>query len=273
MTRDRDRSDGLDPLSAYAADVVVCLRFFSRLALALPPRFSSLAGRRRLVGAVRALPVASLLIALPAAVVLAVLAAIDLPALAAAGVALAVLAITTGALHEDGLADVCDGFFGGRDPEQRLVIMRDSRTGAFGALGLALTVLVRASLLAALAEEAPLIGAAGLIAAAAASRTAMLWPWITLPPARTDGLARLVGHPNTPAAIAAAATAAGAVLLLTVWFAPLALVPAAIGVALAAWLLARSAQRLLGGHTGDVLGATQQIAEIAVLAAIVISVS
>jgi len=270
---ERNRPETLDPLSAYCADVVVCLRFFSRLALALPDRFSRLAGRRRLVSAVRALPVACALIALPAACVLAVLSAIDLPPLACAAVALAVLAITTGALHEDGLADVCDGFFGGRDPEQRLTIMRDSRIGAFGALGLALTVLVRASLLSALAAEAPLIGAAGLIAAAAASRTAMLWPWMSLPAARPDGLARLVGHPQKAAAVAAGVTAAAIVFALTVWFAPLAVVPAAIGAALAGWYLAASADRLIGGHTGDVLGATQQIAEIAVLAAIVISVS
>lgn len=270
---DHDRRDTLDPISAYGADIVVCLRFFSRLALALPERFSRLAGRRRLSGAVRALPVAAVVIALPAAAVLAALSAIGLPPLAAAGVALAVLAITTGALHEDGLADVCDGFFGGRDTEQRLTIMRDSRIGAFGALGLALTVLVRASLLAALAAEAPLVGAAGLVAAAAASRTAMLWPWLSLPAARPDGLARLVGRPLQSAAIAAGLTAAVLVFVLTVWFAPIAILPAAIGAALAGWYLAVSAERLVGGHTGDVLGTTQQMAEIAVLAAIVMSVS
>lgn len=270
---ERDRTDTLDPVSAYCADVVVCLRFFSRLALALPDRFSRLAGRRRLAGAVRALPLACALIALPAACVLAALSAIGLPPLASAGVALAVLAITTGALHEDGLADVCDGFFGGRDPEQRLTIMRDSRIGAFGALGLALTVLVRASLLAALTAEAPLIGAAGLIAAAAASRTAMLWPWVSLPAARPDGLARLVGSPLQSAVVVAGMTAAVLVFVLTVWFAPLAVLPAAIGAALAGWALAISADRQIGGHTGDVLGATQHVAEIAVLAAIAISVT
>ncbi|WP_018698958.1 adenosylcobinamide-GDP ribazoletransferase [Amorphus coralli] len=266
-------SRSLDPLGAYAADVVVCLRFFSRLALALPRGLSDLAGRRRLVGAVRALPVASLVIALPAAVVLAVLTMIGLPPLASAGVALAVLAITTGALHEDGLADVCDGFFGGREPEQRLTIMRDSRTGAFGALGLALTVLVRASLLAALADDGPLAAAAGLMAAAAASRTAMLWPWMATPPARNDGLARLVGHPDRKAVLLAAATAAAIFVLLTIGFAPLAVLPATLAVVGAAWLLTSSATRLVGGHTGDVLGATQQVAEIAVLATIAISVT
>ena len=121
--------------------------------------------------------------------------------------------------------------------------------------------------------EAQLCGAAERTAAAAASRAAMLWPWISLPPARPGGLARLVGHPQKAAAVAAGVTASVIVFALTVWFAPIAVVPAAIGAALAGWYLAASADRLIGGHTGDVLGATQQVAEIAVLAAIVMSVS
>lgn len=262
------------PLVAYAADTVVCLRFFSRLAPVLPDAVARLAGRRRLAGAVRALPITGLLIGLPAAFAVAVLVAIGLPPLAAAGVSLAVLAVTTGALHEDGLTDVCDGFFGGHDRERRLLIMRDSRTGAFGALGLTLAVIVRASLLAGIAIAAgPLSAGLAVLAAAASSRTAMLWPWIATPPARQDGLARLVGQPHRDAAVVAAATAAALVLVLTLSYAPVALFPAAAGAALAGWGLARAGMHQIGGHTGDVLGATQQLAEIAVLAAIAISIT
>ncbi|MDQ0316995.1 adenosylcobinamide-GDP ribazoletransferase [Amorphus orientalis] len=266
------RSDG--PVAAYLADSVVCLRFFSRLTPALPASVSALAGRRRMVGAVRALPVASLAIALPAAIALVVVLLVGLPPLAASGIALAVLAVTTGALHEDGLADVCDGFFGGRDAPQRLEIMRDSRTGAFGALGLALTVLVRASLLAAVAEQAGALSAGlALLAAAVASRTALLWPWIKTPPARPDGLARLVGRPDPSAAALAAATALVLVLVMTPGFAPVAVVPGAIGALAVAWGMSRAAEWRIGGHTGDVLGATQQLAEIVMLAAIVVTLT
>ncbi|MEW5422440.1 adenosylcobinamide-GDP ribazoletransferase [Amorphus sp. 3PC139-8] len=262
------------PVSAYAADIVVCVRFFSRLATALPDGFARLAGRRRLVGAVRALPAASLLIALPGAVVIAVLVAIGIPPLASAAAALAVTAIVTGALHEDGLADVADGFFGGRDAEHRLTIMRDSRTGAFGALALALTVLMRASLVAGIALEAgPIAAAAGLLAASVGGRIALLWPWLATPPARADGLARLVGKPDSGAARVAALTGAVIVFLLTLGFAPLAVIPAAVGVVLAGWGLSVAARRQIGGHTGDVLGASEQLAEIAVLAAITMSLT
>lgn len=270
----QDPSDTPGPVPAYAADIVVCVRFFSRLATALPEGFARMAGRRRLVGAVRALPAASLLIALPGAVVLAVLVAIGLPPLASAAAALAVSAIVTGALHEDGLADVADGFFGGRDAEHRLTIMRDSRTGAFGALALALTVLMRASLIAGVAVAAgPIAAAAAFLSAAVGGRVALLWPWLATPPARMDGLARLVGKPDRDAARFAAISAAVIVLLLTLGFAPVAILPAAGGVALAGWGLSVAARRQIGGHTGDVLGACEQLAEIAVLAAITISLT
>ena len=88
----------------------------------------------------------------------------------AAALALLSGALITGALHEDGLADTADGIGGGGDRTRRLAIMKDSRTGAFGALALILIVALK---LAALAPMAPLTGAATLIAAHTASRAAM----------------------------------------------------------------------------------------------------
>ncbi|MEM7710269.1 MAG: adenosylcobinamide-GDP ribazoletransferase [Pseudomonadota bacterium] len=180
----------------------------------------------------------------------------------AAGLALATSVTVTGALHEDGLADVADGFWGGFDPARRLEIMRDSRVGSYGVIALALSLIVRWSLIAAALDEGVVV--AVLVAAGAASRApmAVLMRW--LPPARSDGLSRGAGRPEVRA------------IWLGLVLATLALVGqgpaptvaagvAVIGVTLALGLLARTK---IGGQTGDVLGACQQLSEIAVLAAL-----
>ena len=118
---------------ALAADTAACVRFFSRLPLPAintednpmsPPDFVRIA---------RAAPLAGAIIALPAAGVGVALGFTQLPLLAVAVLLTAVLAATTGALHEDGLSDVADGFFGGATRERRLDIMR---TAALEPLGL-----------------------------------------------------------------------------------------------------------------------------------------
>ncbi|UWQ22517.1 adenosylcobinamide-GDP ribazoletransferase [Jannaschia sp. W003] len=180
------------------------------------------------------------------------------PGLAAA-LALLVGAMLTGALHEDGLADVADGIWGGGTPERRLAIMRDSRLGTYGALALGLGLLARWSLLvAALAGNYWLAP----VAAAAASRAAMAW-MLARPPARADGLGRGAGRPG-PRTVATA-LALGALPLLAFGLHGLA---AALLAALATLALARLARARIGGVTGDVCGAAQQLAEIAVLAAL-----
>ena len=178
------------------------------------------------------------------------------PGLAAA-LALAASAALTGALHEDGLADVADGVWGGRTPERRLEIMRDSRLGTYGALALTLSVLARWSLLAAAAQ-----GEAWLapVAAAALSRAAMAWV-LCAPPARADGLGRGAGVPSR--GTVAAATALGALPLVA---APGAALPALAGAALVTAGLVALARAKVGGQTGDVCGAAQQLSEIAILA-------
>lgn len=184
------------------------------------------------------------------------------PGVAAVG-ALAAMIVATGGLHEDGLADTADGLGGGAR-ERALEIMRDSRIGAYGTMALTLALLARWS---AVSDLTPWTAVAALIAAGAVSRAAIVVTMWALPPARPDGLSALVGRPDDPAALAAlgiailaAAFAGGAILL-------------AIGAAvLATWGIATLAQRRLGGQTGDVLGAVQQGAEIAVLAVFTMAV-
>ncbi|MGF1592330.1 MAG: adenosylcobinamide-GDP ribazoletransferase [Kiloniellaceae bacterium] len=183
-----------------------------------------------------------------------------LPPFAAALAALATAILVTGALHEDGLADVADGFGGGRDAARKLAIMRDSRIGTYGVLALALVLAARGGSLAAIAEPAAV--AAALVAAHTVSRAGLAGLMWALPPARSDGLGAATGRPGgADALVALAIGTAAAFLLLDFTVAVTALLAAATLQA----VLALQARRQIGGATGDVLGAAQQLGEAAVL--------
>ena len=206
--------------------------------------------------ATRYMPLVGLGVGSAAAGVFA-LAASGLPPAVAALLAVAATLLLTGALHEDGLADCCDGLFGGRTPEARLRIMRDSRIGVFGVLGLAVVLAVKVACVAAL----PGAGVA-LVVAGGASRFWMVTPGAVLRYARADGMARGVAGPGGVGLAAAAVLGLGPLLLLG----PRA-VPALVLSAAAALGVGLYARRQVGGYTGDVLGATQQLTEAAVLVA------
>ncbi len=170
----------------------------------------------------------------------------------------------TSALHEDGLADTIDAFGGGWTVERRLAIMKDSRIGTYGALALGLGCALRISALATL----PIwTGAVTLIAVHAAARAMPAFVMNHLPYAG-DTSAMKVSY-------AEASVRHGEIVFLLVTAAlaaiPLALVSfksVAIGLLIGAVLgalLARWAQRLIGGYTGDVLGAIEQLFEIGFL--------
>ena len=202
---------------------------------------------------------------LQAAVLLA--AAAVLPPAMAAGLALAAGLLLTGALHDDGLADLADGLSGGRTPAQRLEIMKDSRIGSHGAVALITALGLRWAALAAIATWASTAMFAALIAAQAASRAGLGLMNLAGPQARPRGFAAAATDgltaPRATAAIALAAALALATLPLTQALTLLA------AVALTQLLLLRHARRRLGGITGDVLGAAQITAEIAALAILV----
>ncbi|MDA4844355.1 adenosylcobinamide-GDP ribazoletransferase [Hoeflea poritis] len=212
----------------------------------------------------RTYPLAGVIVALPAAALLFLLLSIGLDALFASALAVAVQVLTTGALHEDGLADCADGFGGGRDRDRVLAIMKDSSIGAYGCLAVVFSLLLRVAGVAAIASATHALPAAlALIAVAVVSRTAMVWHWHVLPAAKPDGVAASAGQPDSEAA--GFAMVAGALLggLLS-------LPAAGIGGAITALLLAailcsgfvRMTSRRIHGHTGDTIGATQQICEI-----------
>ncbi|SMO50816.1 adenosylcobinamide-GDP ribazoletransferase [Paracoccus laeviglucosivorans] len=211
-----------------------------------------------LARAVWAFPLVGLVVALLGSVTLIVADALALSDMVAALLALAVMALATGALHEDGLADYADGC-GGATRERALAIMRDSRIGSYGVLALIFSVGLK---VAALADTDQ--AALALIAAAALSRAGMGAGLRWLPPARSDGLGRLAGRPTTGAVWTGLAI--GAALAALCGFGAAVLAVLACGTAQA--LVARNARRRLGGQTGDVLGAMQQVGEVAALLAL-----
>jgi adenosylcobinamide-GDP ribazoletransferase len=181
------------------------------------------------------------------------------PDLAAAALALGASAIITGALHEDGLADVADGFGGGRTLESKLEIMRDSRLGTYGAMILLVSFAAKLSALAAIPTSYVV---PGLIAAHALGRGVLPAMSLNLPYARKDGLARNAGQPDATIAATAAGLALLIALLSLSWSnALLAAVLAGVSGLGVAWL----ALRQIGGQTGDVLGGAEQVAETAIL--------
>lgn len=177
-----------------------------------------------------------------------------------AAAAISATYLLTGGLHEDGLADVADGFGGGASLERKLAIMRDSRIGSYGVSALVLSILARVAALASLADAGSAVP--GLIVAGAISRCAIGPVMALLPHARSDGLSALAGRPRSSHAWIGIAVAFaigwGFAGISDVFFAMSA---AAVGVA----AIAMIAKRQIGGQTGDVLGAVAQVAEVAVL--------
>jgi adenosylcobinamide-GDP ribazoletransferase len=184
---------------------------------------------------------------------------VGVPDLAAAALALGSSAILTGALHEDGLADVADGFGGGHDPAAKLEIMRDSRLGTYGALILLVSFAAKLSALAAIPDGYVV---QSLLAAHALGRGILPWMSVRLPYARDDGLARNAGQPDAATAtIAAGLAVLLALLSLSLTNTLLSTLLAGLSGLGMAWL----AQRQIGGQTGDVLGGAEQVAETAIL--------
>lgn len=239
-------------MRARAQELVLALVFLSRLPIGrfLPPRVMPL-GR-----AVWAFPLAGAIIGLIAALPLWAFGT----GLLSAALVLALLVWLTGALHEDALADFADAG-GGRTREDSLRIMRDSTIGAYGASALVAVYGLRLAALAAL-------GPMALIASVVVGRAAAVGLMRALPPARTDGLGHDAGRPPARGVIVALALA---VLLALVLLPPVPALAALAAALVAAALVARRARRIMGGQTGDVLGAGVILAETAALVALALT--
>lgn len=236
-------------------DVRIAIAFLTRLPMPHPNG----AHPATFVRALRTFPLVGAAIGLLVGLVYLGLLAIGLPNFAGAALALGAGALLTGALHEDGLADMADGFGGGRDRAAKLEIMRDSRLGTYGAMILMVSFAAKFSALATLPTA---LVVPGLMTCHALARGILPAIIIALPTARQQGLGASSGTPTQATAVIAAASAFVIAILALPWTYAVAaaLVAAASGCAIGMLAL-----RQIGGQTGDVLGAAEQVAETSIL--------
>ncbi|MAM68267.1 MAG: adenosylcobinamide-GDP ribazoletransferase [Rhodospirillaceae bacterium] len=259
MTSSDDKKETISPLK----DVYASVLFLTRVPAPSWPN----AANRPLANSMWAFPVAGAAAAVIAGAAYAIADALGLPLIVAGLLAVAALIFVTGALHEDGLADTADGIGGGHDEEARLEIMSDSRIGAYGAIALVVSVAGRAALLASIAQPLFVLGA--LVAAAAVSRAALPMMMALDTPAKSSGLGADAGKPDGPIwglAVLLGAVAA-AMAAPSGWF--ICVIAALLAALVTGWFC----RARVGGYTGDTLGATQQVAEFAALAAIAAAMS
>jgi adenosylcobinamide-GDP ribazoletransferase len=246
---------------------VTAWMFFTRVPL--PARLTAWVGYspELMNGAARYFPLVGVVVGIAGAAVYELGIWLFTPLLAVS-LSMAATVLLTGAFHEDGFADVCDGFGGGTSPGLVLEIMKDSRVGAFGAIGISLLLLIKFSALLSMAEgtNADLTGWI-LVAGHALSRAAPVALIRCMAYVRADadakakpmaqavsrtGLAVALGFGILPLAVLAYAFDSG-------WLFGLGVLPVALATAITGlWF-----KRRIGGYTGDCLGAAQQIAEVA----------
>ncbi len=177
----------------------------------------------------------------------------------------------TGSFHEDGLADTCDGLGGAVTRERALAIMKDSRLGTYGAVGLLLVLALKAAALHGLATRDLGATLAALPLAHAWSRGATVMLLRLLPyggdleHAKAKPLAQQVDGLGLVVTLVWCGLAAG---VASVFIAPPVLLAAAVAAVVVTLWMARWLQQRLGGYTGDALGATQQFSELAVYLAV-----
>ena len=237
-------------------EVRLALGFFTRLPLKSP------AGQ---VGeAARAFPVAGAVVGLIGSAIYLLAAEIGLSGLLAALLAVAATVVAGGALHEDGLADFADMLGVRGDRERKLAVMRDSRIGSYGVLALGFSIAIKVGALVGLGDPPgdPWHVAGALITANVCGRAVLPMVMRSLPLARANGLAVEAGKPTAPATYQGLGIA-----LLISGFAcgPGAALVSVVVAIVAAFLVSEIARRQIGGYTGDVLGAAQDVAQLAVL--------
>ena len=236
-------------------DLPAALGLLTRLPVRVEPDAALARGAR----AAWAWPLAGLVVAVIAGLAGAAALRLGLPPAIVAGLVLTVQIIITGAMHEDGLADSVDGLWGGWTKTRRLEIMKDSHIGTYGVLALVLSMGLRWSALHLLISLGWLWPA--LILSAMLSRLPMVALLHALPAARTDGLGRSVGVPPRDTVVLAVGIASGVTLLLVgYWALSLAVTIGAVSLGWATIVKAK-----IGGQTGDILGAAQQLSEITTL--------
>jgi adenosylcobinamide-GDP ribazoletransferase len=200
------------------------------------------------------------------------------PPLVASALSLAATVWLTGAFHEDGLADTCDGLGGAVDRARALAIMKDSRIGSYGAVALVLALTLKVAVVSALASGggSAALACTALVWSHAVSRAAPVWLIWRLPyagdaeHARAKPLSTQVSGMGLGMALTWVLLISALAFALLAWLEPAARSAVAVALfagAIATLCIARWLRRRLQGYTGDTLGATQQIVELVCLLA------
>ncbi len=250
------RVNNRDTSLLTVGDVAAAVGLLTRLPMPVDTDRAMARGAR----AAWAYPLVGALIGAIMAALAALLLWLSLPAGIAAALVLALSVILTGAMHEDGLADAADGLWGGWDKQKRLEIMKDSHIGVYGVVAIGLALLIRWLALAAIVQSGLYWGA--LIAVGALSRAGMVGVMSGLPNARDTGLSHSVGRPETMTGVVAFGLAT---IIAVVCFGFGLIFPACM----AAQFCGLVAKAKIGGQTGDILGATQQVTEMVLLVTVV----
>ena len=242
-------------------DFVMAMRFFSRLPMGDTPHEAPSLDRMA-----PAVPIASLVMTLVPALVMMLLCLVTTPPFVAATNVVALAIVISGAMPEDALADSADGLFGGATVERRLEIMKDSRHGTYGVAAIAILIALRIAALGSIAAINPLAAGGIMVAATIIARSGSLWLAVDLPAAREGGAAASAGRLTRRPFIIGAVIAALLTVILAAPFVTLVglvvTLLAAAGVAFGWALLCR---RLIGGQTGDLIGALHALLELTVL--------
>jgi adenosylcobinamide-GDP ribazoletransferase len=264
----RPTNDNRQPTTPFnfGEDLLMGVRFYSRLPTGNAPH-----QRPNLDRIALTLPLTSVVVGIPPVALLLLLEWAGAPTFFAATMAVALLVIITGAMSEDAVADAADGLFGGQTIEQRLEIMKDSRHGTYGVC--AIVLLLGARIAAVGSVTSPLEAAAILLTPPLIGRSGALWLSLALPAARSGGAAATAGQVSQRSFLIGLAVAA-IVSFATAGFAVgiLGLIAAFALGALVAWGWTILCRRLIGGQTGDLIGALQALLEIAALTAFMIFV-
>lgn len=248
-------------MRATFGSFVMAIRFFSRLPTGRSPHLTPDLDR-----IAKILPLVSIAIGTGPSLLLWAAAIAELPPLFCALLAAAASAIATGAMSEDAIADAADGLFGGSTPERRLEIFKDSRQGTYGVLAIVFVVGLKVAALSSLAAFDPLAAALAWLGAAVLARSGALYLAFALAPARATGASATAGKVSRNGFVTGLVLALVISMVLVLPFVEF------WGIALAAAIAALIALgwawfcgRLVGGQTGDLIGALGALLEIALL--------
>ncbi len=254
-----NKGNYLDIIRSWGGDILLAMAFLTRL----PVPVNEAAGKRPLADVAWAFPVVGMFVGTLAGLALAVGFQFGQHPLVCGLLAIATSVLVSGGLHEDGLADVADGFGSAQKVSDKLRIMHDSRIGSYGVLALVFSIALRTGALAGMTT--PTTAVLALITAGALSRSLVVAVMSQMDMARSDGLGASAGKPTSESTLVALGLAATTTFLLLGaegWV--------ILAVALAsATFMGFLAKRQIGGQTGDVLGAVQQVTEAAVLLSVV----